>query len=544
MKRLAGLLLLLTVFSLVFVVACGDDDEEEATPTKAAPAATATSKPAAPTAVPTKVMGATPQPGLPTPTAIAQEVPKDSDQAKMGGTVKAIPQASIASLDPQFAGATVSLYTASNVTESAFTRDDSLQVAPMLVDTWEISADQLTWTFTLRSGLKFHNGEPVTAADVIGSYKRTEHKAAFGKILSKEFLESLDVVDDLTFEAKLSEPTGLVLQGFASNSGAYPPNVTSKEIWSQPDTEHKPYLIGAGPFKFVNWEPGDTITIEKWPDYQPRDEEPSWLAGGHTVYVDKVEIVEVPDSAARVAALVTGQVDWVDEYPSEFVSQVESSEKSVFLQANPGRMVWMIMNHRIPPFSSLEARQGVQYAIDADSIMALFAGGPKGRFWDTCPGYIGCSFNKSPLDSNAGAEYYNQANMEKGLQLIGESGQKGVTVRILSPEDLVGFGDYTKPFADLLEDLGFDVDFQSMDWATNISLWANNPEGWEVGIGGSKLGLGAGLSPLAHAWIQTGGQQNMYLDESGRMMELMGQFARAISFEDQLELMKQIQIQM
>ena len=161
MKRLAGLLLLLTVFSLVFVVACGDDDEEEATPTKAAPAATATSKPAAPTAVPTKVMGATPQPGLPTPTAIAQEVPKDSDQAKMGGTVKAIPQASIASLDPQFAGATVSLYTASNVTESAFTRDDSLQVAPMLVDTWEISADQLTWTFTLRSGLKFHNGEPV-----------------------------------------------------------------------------------------------------------------------------------------------------------------------------------------------------------------------------------------------------------------------------------------------------------------------------------------------------------------------------------------------
>ena len=140
---------------------------------------------------------------------VVREVVVEVDP-RMGGTIKAIPQASFASLDPQWTTATITLYPAANTMEGAFTRNDDLGLQAQLVDKWEISNNELTWTFTLRSGVMFHNGEPLTAADVIGSWERSAAKSGFGSRIVNDYLDSFEVVDDLTFSFTLSQPTGLL----------------------------------------------------------------------------------------------------------------------------------------------------------------------------------------------------------------------------------------------------------------------------------------------------------------------------------------------
>jgi peptide/nickel transport system substrate-binding protein len=461
---------------------------------------------------------------------------------RMGGTIKAIPQASFASLDPQWTTATITLYPAANTMEGAFTRNDDLGLQAQLVDKWEISNNELTWTFTLRSGVMFHNGEPLTAADVIGAWERSAAKSGFGSRIVNDYLDSFEVVDDLTFSFTLSEPTGLLIASLATLGHGRAPWVSAREIWSQPLTEKKDTIIGTGPFTLLRWDPGDRVILERWADYSSRADVTSWLAGRHTPLVDKVEFIEVPDSAARVAALETGEVDWVDEYPSALASRIQSSPNAVFQTARPGRHVVMVGNRVKPPFNNDTAMRAVQVALDADKLMKAFAGGSKGVFWDTCPGMLGCSFNAGPMTSTAGEEYYNLKDLERGRELVKEAGVEGTHIRLMSPEDLVGFGDYTKPFTELLTDLGFDVEYQATDWAT-VTTRRADPELWEVFPTGGKLGLGGGLTPITRTFWLKEGWFNNYQDPEGRMEELFSRFARETDPLMQKAIMDDIQLE-
>jgi peptide/nickel transport system substrate-binding protein len=460
---------------------------------------------------------------------------------RTGGTIKAIPQASFASMDPQWTTATITLYPAVNTMEGAFTRDDNLNPQPQLVEKWDTPDGGKTWNLTLRSGLKFHNGDPVTAADMVGTWKRSAEKSGFGRLVVGTFQGSVEAIDDLTFRFNLGEGTGLVIDSLTTIGNSRAPWVSGKEIWSQELTDKKDFIVGTGPFKFSRWDPGDRVVLERWDDYQSRTNPTSWLAGRHKVFVDFVEFIEVPDPAARVAALETGEVDWVDEYSNALASRIQNSTNAVFLTAEPGRHVVMMGNRAKPPFDNDLAMRAVQVALDADKLMKAFAGGDKGVFWDTCPGRLGCSFNAGPMTSTAGQEYYNQKDLEKGRQLVKEAGVEGAHIRLMSPEDLVGFGDYTKPFAELLTDLGFDVEYQATDWAT-VTTRRADPDLWEVFPTGGKLGFGGGLTPITRTgWTKEGWFQN-YQDPGGRMSALFDQFAREIDPAKQKSLMDQIQL--
>ena len=546
MRLQTNIVILGLIGLLALVLACGSADEvakqQPAQPKEAAPAATvvmvdataqAPAQPkaakAAATAKPAKQASAGQAPTAIPPITRISSVEKSAEegQPKFGGTASGIGQANFPAVDAQWTTATVVQYLPSNMSESLFTRDFDDQIQPMLTEKWAISDDGLTWTFTIRSGLKFHNGESVTAEDVIGSYNRAN--TAFIR-RTNDVTNEITADDQLTLSFHLSEPSGLPILGLTTPPGHGGPWVQPKEIWELPRTTAVDYISSTGPYKFVNWVVGDRVTMERWEDYQPRSETASYMAGGHTAYIDRVEWLEVPDFSTRVAALTTGQVDWVDEYPSDFEPLVVASPKAVFTTGKPGRLVGMWPSHTHAPFDNKRVRQAVQMAMDNDKILGIAAGGPKGTFWDTCSGFMGCGINQTVWDSTGvpGTEAYNVKDVEAAKKIIQEEGMVGVKIRLTSPEDLAMFKDTTRPFKELLDELGFEVEFIATDWGTVAALY-NDADSFDLGITGTKLGYN--VSPLQFDWFLTSdGARNGYADPSGNMKKYFNQMARAADF--------------
>src|ERR1700751_350082 len=227
--------------------------------------------------------------------------------------LKFIPQADLRILDPITTTAYITRNHGYMIYDTLFATDAKFQVQPQMVDKYELSKDQLTYTFTLRDGLKFHDGAPVRSADCIASIERWAKRDALGQKLA-EATESWKAVNDKTFTLKLKKPFPLALEALAKPPSNVPfimPARIAKTDASTNITDP----IGSGPYKFVKeeWVPGSKVVYVKNTDYVPRKEPPSWAAGGKVVKVDRVEWIYIPDSATAAAAINAGEVDWGEQ---------------------------------------------------------------------------------------------------------------------------------------------------------------------------------------------------------------------------------------
>ena len=174
-----------------------------------------------------------------------------------------------------------------------------------------MSDDKLTWTFTLRDGLEFHDGQPVTSDDVVPSLKRWAVRDSLGQILWTKVAE-LKALDPKTFQLVLKEPTGIVLQALSKPSGN--PFIMPKRVAETPTSEQIKEFVGSGPFIFKRdeWKPGDKTVYVKNPKYKPRAEPAGGLAGGKVAKVDRVEWLAMPDQQTAVNALAAGEIDIIE----------------------------------------------------------------------------------------------------------------------------------------------------------------------------------------------------------------------------------------
>ena len=168
--------------------------------------------------------------------------------------------------------------------------DEKDVVRPQMADKWTVSADQLTYTFSLRAGLEWHDGTPVTSEDCIASIRRFLQRDPSGLRLAP-FVRGLEVVDARTFKLVLKEPYGLVLETLAKPSLA-PMLIMPKAVAETPATEPigPDKVIGSGPFIFKRdeWKPGEKVVYVKNPKYKPRAEPPSGFAGGMVAMVYRI----------------------------------------------------------------------------------------------------------------------------------------------------------------------------------------------------------------------------------------------------------------
>jgi peptide/nickel transport system substrate-binding protein len=203
-------------------------------------------------------------------------------------TLKVALHSDLKIIDPIWTTALISTHHGNMVYDTLFAMNDKLQVQPQMVDKWTVSDDKLTWTFTLRDGLEWHNGKPVTGEDCVASIKRWGARDSMGqKLLS--VVADLSAPDAKTIKMVLKQPYGLVLESLGKTSSNVPFMMPKEQASVDPNTQLTE-AIGSGPFIFKKdeWKAGEKAVYVKNPKYKPRSEPASAMSGGKVVKVDRV----------------------------------------------------------------------------------------------------------------------------------------------------------------------------------------------------------------------------------------------------------------
>src|ERR1700726_1559633 len=231
-------------------------------------------------------------------------------QGAAARVLRFVPQADLANFDPIWGTQYVVRNASAMVWDTLYGFDENLGPRRQMVEAEEVSTDGLTWTFRLRSGLKFHDGEPVLAKDAVASLNRWAARDTLG-LMIKALQDELVAVDDRTFRWVLKKPFPKMLLALGKNSTPVCFIMPARIAATDPFKQIGEY-IGSGPMRFVrsDWTPGVKSAFEKFDGYVPRPEEASWMAGGKRIVADRIEWIVMPDPSTAAAALQTGEVDW------------------------------------------------------------------------------------------------------------------------------------------------------------------------------------------------------------------------------------------
>ena len=380
--------------------------------------------------------------------------------------LKFIPQADLRILDPIATTAYITRNHGYMVYDTLFAMDAKFQVKPQMVDKWDISKDKLTYTFTLRDGLKFHDGQPVKSSDCIASVDRWSKRDALGQKLA-EATEGWTAVDDKTFRLKLRKPFPFALEALAKPSSNVP-FIMPERIAKTDPFKNIDDATGSGPFKFVKaeWVPGNKVVYVKNTDYVPRKEAPSWASGGKVVKVDRVEWIYIPDSAIAAAALNAGEADIWEQLPPDLIPVLARNKDITVKNIDPlGSMGIIRFNFLNPPFNNEKMRQALLYMVNQQDYVIGIAGDVKNGH--PCYSYFTCG---TPLSSEIAAEpLKGKRDIEKAKQLVKESGYKGEKIVIIDATDQPIVHAQSLLTLDILKKLGLNAEIQAGDWGTLIT---------------------------------------------------------------------------
>ncbi len=319
---------------------------------------------------------------------------------KRGGTLRFVPHADLKILDPIWTTAYITRNHGYMIFDTLFALDGNLKLQPQMVDKYTVSKDAMKYSFTLRDGLKFHDGQPVTAEDCVASIKRWGAKDAMGRLLIAS-LSRMASTDKKTLVIELETPFGLVLDALGKPS-ASPSFIMPARVAATDPNEQVKDIIGSGPYRFSKdeWQPGNRVVYVRNADYVPRRENPSGAAGAKRALVDRVEWRYIPDAATAGAALEAGEVDYWENVPLDFAPRLESNQNlSVFVTDPRGSQGILRPNHLHPPFNNKKARQALLLAVDQKSYLQAVIGNEK--YFKTCPSVFMCG--GLPYESSAGA---------------------------------------------------------------------------------------------------------------------------------------------
>ena len=241
-------------------------------------------------------------------------------------TLRVVMHSDVKALDPIWSGAYITRNHAYMIYDTLFAIDEKLQVKPQMVESWNTSADGLTWTFTLRDGLEWHDGTPVTSEDCVASLKRWSARDSMGQKLALS-VQEYKIVDPKTFQIVLKQKFGPLIEAIGKPSVVVPFMMPKKMAEVDAFKQIDDY-IGSGPFIFrkEEWKPGEKLVYVKNPKYKPRPEPPSGLAGGKVVKLDRVEWIWIPDSETQLNALMNGEIDMIESVSYDHLPVLEKSK--------------------------------------------------------------------------------------------------------------------------------------------------------------------------------------------------------------------------
>jgi peptide/nickel transport system substrate-binding protein len=395
-------------------------------------------------------------------------------------TLRFVPQANLTAPDPIWTTATVAINHGYMVWDTLYGINNATVAQPQMVAGHEISDDKLTWTFTLRDGLLFHDNEKVRAADCVTSIARWSKRDPFGQKLASQ-TEEMKALGDNKFSIRLKKPFPLMTYALGAD-GCFimPERIASTDAFKQISE-----YVGSGPFKFLKdeWVAGAKAAWAKFDKYNPRQEKPEFFSGGKHVFVDRVEWQVMPDPATAAAALQRGEVDWVEWPLIDLVPMLKKSPGVQIAVNDPFGVVGMIrFNQLHPPFDNVKLRQALWSAIDQKEFMDAVAGDQTDLVKQ---GTVGFFTLGSPMANTAGMEALTgPRDLAKAKKLIAESGYKGEKITLMSPTDQPAILAVCQVVNSTFQKLGLNMDYQAMDWGTLVTRRASKepPDkgGWNI----------------------------------------------------------------
>lgn len=342
-------------------------------------------------------------------------------------------------LDPQRTSAYFSFEVLENVFDTLVEPDENLQMRPALAKSWEVSPDQLTWTFHLRDGVTWHDGTPLTADDVVYSYRRIidEQLTNVDKFSA---VSDVTAPDPATVRIRVVHATPNLLTnlgGFKGMAIVQRSNVESGQIATHP--------IGTGPFSFAGRKSGDSITLKANPRY--------W---GGPPHVSGVTFRFISEPSTALSALQAGEIDWTDSVPPQRVAQLRNDD-SLTLAVTPSNDYWYLaLNEAKQPWNDVRVRKAIAYAIDRDAIAAATS-------------YRTATVNQLAIPQ--GNPWYTaydryRYDIEHAKKLLHEAGATPQTLDMLVTSEYPETVTAAQIIADNLAPLGITVNIRTVDFAS------------------------------------------------------------------------------
>ena len=359
----------------------------------------------------------------------------------------------IATLDPTIYHAIISFHARLNIFDALTDIGPESTVVPRLATNWEKSADAKSWTFTIRTDAKFHNGDPVTIDDVIFSYQKIMDDEKSPTRVYVNNIASIDRCRDTQVRFNLKTP----FAPFDRNATLIA--IISKKAYQEMGADpfgKKP--IGSGPYRVVNWVKDDRLEMEAFD---------AWWGGAPSI--KQVILRPVPSEAARSAALLSGEVDIVPALPPALM-QTLSNRPGVKVNVSDGyKVVYLGFNPADPSLKDIKMRQAVDAAIDRNAITQQLLRGmgiPIGQILAKVT--IGHDEKRLPT----------KFDPERAKQLVKESGYKGETITFQYPNDFIASADaVASAVAGYLKAAGINVKLEGMEYNSFYALWSGKKLG-------------------------------------------------------------------
>jgi peptide/nickel transport system substrate-binding protein len=388
---------------------------------------------------------------------------------------------------------------------------------PMLAESWKIVNDT-TWEFKLRKGVKFHNGEPFTAQSVKATIDYALDPATKSHFTGAAYwglVKEVQIVDDFTVRFVTKQPWPNLVDSAASTNSLIMPAKALKELGPQKLAE-KP--IGTGPFRFVEWKRDERLVLDRNPDY--------WQGPAD---VSRVTFRFIPEFSARMAALLSGEIDIMKDVPPHAVDAIEKSGRATLRSTVSSRINYLaLVNLKPGPMQDLRVRRAMNHAVDVDELIKQVL---KGRASRMCGPLAPANVDYAPVECYK----YDPARAQALFKEAGVDPTK-LQLTLDTPSGRYPLDkDVSLAIAAQLQRLGIKVNVVVNEWGTHLDKIKNRNTGdtFFLGWGPALYGQGT-IQPLflADQTYSSYGNNKTIDEKIARAQTLLEPKARAEAYAE------------
>ena len=395
-----------------------------------------------------------------------------SAQAKKGGTLTHAHVSGMDHFDPAMFCTTVQLETAMHMYESLVMMGDDYSAKPMLASKVDAAPDGRKFTFTLRQGVKFHNGKTMTSADVLATMQRYAKISPNAPVFAQ--LASFETPDAHTFIINLKEPSAVLLD--VMKTPCFPMSILPAEEAAKGPREITP--IGTGPFRMQELVKDSHLIFRRFDDYTPDTSAPGpdGFAGRKTAHIETLRYNFLPEVSTRVAAMLANTAQLADievEQIDLFKARADIAVEKVF----PGCMHTIILRGDNGLTRDIKIRQAIAAVVDTEEMAEVSSSVTRQNpslLYANSPFYTGPQM----------AQFYNQKNPNKARALLKEAGYKGEKIIIHTNGVYAYMRSQMLVLEQALKDVGMNVEMRVTDWITNAAALGSGEGGWNISMTG------------------------------------------------------------